>query len=57
MRDALLAAQAASVVWVIGALQFPSVPIYDSQVMLVPVYMLQVPKEVVHLAPVVTQPN
>ena len=51
-----LATQAAAVVWLAGAVQFPSLPIYYVQVDAVPVYELHDPKEEVHPAPVVTHP-
>ena len=49
-------AQAAAEVWDEGAEQFPSVPIYYKQVVLVPVYELHNPKVSIHPAPVVMQP-
>ena len=51
-----LAAQAAAVVWLDGAVQFPSLPMYCEQVVLVPVYEEHDPKVVIHPAPVVTHP-
>ena len=50
------AAQAAADVWLEGAVQFPSLPIYCVQVVLVPVYEVHDPKVAVHPAPVVTHP-
>ena len=50
----VLAEQAAAVADV--PLQFPSVPIYEAHVVVVPVYDEQAPNEFVHPWPVVRQP-
>ena len=51
-----LTVQAAEDVWLEGAVQFPSLPIYCVQVVFVPVYELHNPKIVTHPNPFVIQP-
>ena len=51
-----LAVQAAADVWLEGAVQLPSLPIYCAQVVFVPVYELHNPKVTTHPDPLVIQP-
>ena len=53
----ILAVQAVAEVWDIGAVQFPSTPIYLEQVVFVPEYKEHYCKTGVHPNPVVRHPN